>query len=46
MNKDGLKDIIIIAADNYDGSSGEPISTVYLQKADDRSQMTLSWIKK
>lgn len=34
VNKDGLKDIIIIVADNYDGSSEDPIATVYLQKAD------------
>lgn len=34
VNKDGLKDIIIIVADNYDGSSGGPIATVYLQNAD------------
>ena len=34
VNKDGLKDIIIIVADNYNGSSGGPIATVYLQNAD------------
>jgi len=35
VNKDGRKDIIIIVvADNYDGSSGGPIATVYLQNAD------------
>lgn len=34
VNKNGLKDIIIIVADNYVASSGEPIATVYLQKAD------------
>lgn len=33
VNKDGLKDIIIIVADNY-VDSGEQIATVYLQKAD------------
>jgi len=34
VNKDGRKDIIIIAADNYDGAAGDPIATVYLQEAD------------
>ncbi|WP_077610178.1 hypothetical protein [Clostridium sp. Marseille-P2415] len=34
VNKDGLKDIIMIAADNYDGSSGESIAAVYLQETD------------
>ncbi len=34
VNKDGLKDIIIIAEDNYDGASGEPIATVLLQEDD------------
>jgi len=34
VNKDGIKDIIIIVADNYQGSSGEPIATIYLQNAD------------
>lgn len=34
VNKDGLKDIIIVAEDNYDGSSGGYIATVFLQKAD------------
>ncbi|GLC81665.1 hypothetical protein [Lacrimispora brassicae] len=34
VDKDGLKDIIIIAEDNYDGSSGKPIATVFMQKAD------------
>lgn len=34
VNKDGLKDIIIIVEDNYDGASGEPLAAVYLQEAD------------
>lgn len=34
VNKDGLKDIIIIVADNYNGSSGGPIAAIYLQNAD------------
>ena len=34
VNKDGLKDIIIIATDNCNDSAGEPIATVYLQKPD------------
>lgn len=34
VNKDGLKDIIIIVADNYEGSSGGHIATVYFQKVD------------
>lgn len=34
VNKDGLKDIMIIATDNYDGASGNPIAAVYFQKAD------------
>ncbi len=34
VNKDGRKDIIIIVEDNYDGASGEPIATVYVQGAD------------
>lgn len=34
VNKDRLKDIIIIVADNYDGSSVGTIAAVYLQKAD------------
>lgn len=33
VNKDGYKDIIIIAVDSYD-DSGEHIATVYFQKAD------------
>jgi hypothetical protein len=33
VNKDELKDIIIIVTDNYDGS-GSKIATVYLQKTD------------
>jgi hypothetical protein len=33
VNKDGLKDIIIIVADNYNGSETK-IATVYLQKTD------------
>ncbi|WP_394236237.1 hypothetical protein [Niallia oryzisoli] len=33
VNKDGLKDIIIIVADNYNGS-GEHIANVYFQKTD------------
>ena len=34
VDRDGLKDIIIIVADNYEGSSGGTIATVYMQKAD------------
>lgn len=34
VNKDGLKDIIIIVEDNYDGASGEPIAAVLLQGDD------------
>lgn len=34
VNKDGLKDIIIIVKDNYDEASGEPLATVYLQEED------------
>ncbi|WP_349946039.1 hypothetical protein ABFV83_18745 [Lacrimispora sp. BS-2] len=34
VNKDGRKDIIIIVADNYDGATGDPIATVFLQEAD------------
>lgn len=34
VNKDGLKDIIIIVEDNYGGESGEPLAAVYLQEAD------------
>ena len=34
VDKDGLKDIIIIVEDNYDGASGGTIATVYFQKAD------------
>ena len=35
VNKDGLKDVIIIVADNSDGASGGPaVATVYLQQAD------------
>ncbi len=34
VNRDGLKDVIIIVADNYDGASGGPIAAVYLQNAD------------
>jgi len=34
VNKDGLKDIIILVEDNYDGASGEPIATVFMQEAD------------
>lgn len=33
VDKDGLKDIIIIVTDNYDGASGGAIAAVYLQKA-------------
>lgn len=33
VNKDGLKDVIIIAQDNYNGP-GEHIATFYLQKSD------------
>lgn len=33
VNKDGLKDIIIIVVDNYNGSNGH-IANVYLQKTD------------
>lgn len=33
VNKDGLKDVIIIVVDNYDGS-GQTIATVCFQKAD------------
>lgn len=33
VNKDGLKDVIIIVVDNYDGS-GQNIATVCFQKAD------------
>lgn len=33
VNKDGLKDVIIIAADNY-ADSGKQIAAVYLQKVD------------
>ncbi len=34
VNKDRLKDIIIIVEDNYGGASGEPLAAVYLQEAD------------
>jgi hypothetical protein len=34
VNKDGLKDIIILVEDNYDGAAGEPIATVFMQEAD------------
>ncbi len=34
VDKDGLKDIIIVVADNYEGSSGGTIATVYFQKED------------
>ena len=34
VDKDGLKDIIIIVEDNYDGASGGTIATVYFQKAE------------
>jgi hypothetical protein len=34
LNKDGLKDIIIIASDTYDGAPKTEIATVYFQNAD------------
>lgn len=34
LNKDGLKDIIIIVSDQYDGASGLPIANVCFQQED------------
>lgn len=34
LNKDGLKDIIIIVSDNYEGPSGPPIANVCFQQKD------------
>lgn len=34
VNKDGWKDIIVIASDEEGGSSGGPVAAVYLQNAD------------
>lgn len=34
LNKDGLKDIIIIVSDQYNGASGQPIANVCFQQED------------